>query len=178
MFSAAALILTVLLAPMAPVQIRPAADPRVEVVLEGVSALPGKELTIPVTVKLLQPADVRSLEFKLQVPDHTTFSSVEPSFLLKDAKGSAHATRDTVAQRSVTIAITSAAQPIPEGVIGYLVLHVAGDAKPHSLDVVARDLVVKSTNGADVAPSRLKVGEMSLIDARDAVMPACFFYMH
>jgi hypothetical protein len=63
-------------------------------------------------------------------------------------------------------------------VLGYLVFRVSPDAPLGPLAVEASDLRVVGAGGGDVTPAKLNVHGVAIIDPKDAVIPACFFYMH
>ena len=152
--------------------------PLVEVSLQQVSAVPGQDLTVPIALEVEGPNEVASLTFVVSFPPVLTFDTASPAYTLRELDGSVAASPVPDEARRLEVRVRSAATPLLPGVLGYLVFRVAPDAPLGPLAVEISNLRVEDAGGGEVSPARLAVKGITLMDPKDAVIPACFFYMH
>lgn len=155
-------------------------QPRAGISIRDASAFPGGEFTLPIELNLgAAEADLFEVAFKVVVPEATMFRSVERSYALEEAGGSARgAAALEGGQTVITVTLKAGQRPLPRDVVAYIVLGVKADAMLGDRRLRIADATVKDKTGAAVEPVQVTSATLAVIDPKSTSIAACFFYMH
>jgi hypothetical protein len=156
-----------------------AAAPAAELSLHSTSAFPGGQLTVPIDLQIPGAESVHAIGFSIDIPDGMTFRSAALAYALETLEGSIAEVEPSgrVSQGTVRIRVRTR-EPMPPGVIAYLVLDVPGEPLRDELELVPRNVVASGPGGRVVAPVRTRSSHVSIVDPKSVPIPACFLYMH
>jgi hypothetical protein len=159
----------------------PLASPpyRAELVLQKASGFPGGQVTVPVELRLADRESVAAIQFAIRAPEGTSFQSVAAAYVLQALNAAVTAAPAAASGSGGTFTVRFTTQdPMPAGVIGFVVFDVPADTTLGQRHVVLADVTMKSVGGAAVVPLNAVPADVEIIDPKSVPMTACFLYMH
>ncbi len=155
------------------------------VVISPTSGLPGQEISLPIYLEAASGVEVGSIALDLVLPNQMiSFVMVQGSLVseMVGAKITAEVRADaqdeskSVLKVTLSTLDTGSRQAIPDGLLGFVTVHLAEDAQLDS------QIVLTSRGSAmTTGPSPRPVDALTIHDgviSVGEVIFACFFYMH